>query len=127
VTIACSSRPRAIAHGLYVRRKGANNFEVRELTGGKSNVAFSYRIVGRRKDIKQHRRFAKVDMGLPLLTRPPRAPRKPAATAADVRAFVARVEKDARERAPKGFRVLRDAGAGTAKYSRQRFNAYDFA
>jgi hypothetical protein len=57
VTIACSSRPRAIAHGLYVRRKGANNFEVRELTGGKSNVAFSYRIVGRRKDIKQHRRF----------------------------------------------------------------------
>jgi hypothetical protein len=107
VTIACSSRPRAIAHGLYVRRKGANNFEVRELTGGKSNVAFSYRIVGRRKDIKQHRRFAKVDMGLPLLTRPPRAPRKPAATAADVRAFVARVEKDARERAPKGAEKVR--------------------
>src|SRR5262249_45734925 len=35
--------------GLYVRRKSAANFEVRELMGGKSSVAFSYRVVGRRK------------------------------------------------------------------------------
>jgi hypothetical protein len=94
--------PEGNCHGLYVRRKSANNVEVRELMGGKSSVAFSYGIVGRRKDIKQPRRFAKVDMPLPLPTRPPRAPSKPAATAADLRAFVARVEKEARERAPKG-------------------------
>jgi hypothetical protein len=57
--------PEGNCHGLYVRRKSANRFEVRELMGGKSSVAFSYRIVGRRKDIQQHRRFAKVDMPLP--------------------------------------------------------------
>jgi hypothetical protein len=39
-----------------VRRKSANNFEVRELMGGKSSIAFSYRIVGRRKDINGRRR-----------------------------------------------------------------------
>jgi hypothetical protein len=32
--------------GLYVRSKSAGSFEVRELQGGESNVAFSYRIVG---------------------------------------------------------------------------------
>jgi hypothetical protein len=37
--------------------------------GGASNVAFSYRIVGKRKDIKGQRRFAKID------TRVPSAPR----------------------------------------------------
>jgi hypothetical protein len=94
--------PEGNCHGLYVRRKSANSFEVRELTGGKSSIAFSYRIVGRRKDIKGHRRLAKVDMPLPLPRRAPRAPRKPVPTAAGLRAFVARVEKEARERAPKG-------------------------
>jgi len=88
--------------GLYVPRKGAANFEVRELMGGKSSVAFSYRIVGRRKDIKAHRRFAKIEMPLPLPTKPVRAPRKPAPTPAELRAFIARVEKEARERAPRG-------------------------
>jgi hypothetical protein len=92
--------PEGNCPGLYVRRKSAGNFEVRELTGGKSSV--SYLIVGQRKDIKQQRRFAKIDMPLPLPSRPPRAPRKPVPTAAELRAFVARVEKEARERAPKG-------------------------
>jgi hypothetical protein len=49
--------PEGDCHGLYVRRKSADSFEVRELTGGKSDIAFSYRIVGRRKDIKSHQRF----------------------------------------------------------------------
>jgi hypothetical protein len=93
--------PEGDCQGLYIRRKSANRFEVRELMGGKSSIAFSYRIVGRRKDIKEHRRFAKADMGLPLPPRPPRL-RKPASTAAGVRAFVARIEKEAREPAPKG-------------------------
>src|SRR5262249_323825 len=94
-------------HGLYVRRKSANGFEVRELMGGKSSIAFSYRIVGRRKDIKQHRRFAKVDMPVPPPTRPPRPPRKPEPTAAELRAFIARVEKEARERGAKGVEKAR--------------------
>jgi hypothetical protein len=99
--------PEGDCHGLYVRRKSANSFEVRELTGGKSSIAFSYRTIGRRKDIKGHRRFAKVDMPLPLPTRPPRAPRKAVPTAAKLRAFVARFEKEARERAPKGAEKAR--------------------
>lgn len=87
--------------GLYVRRKSANRFEVRELSNGKSSIAFSYRIVGRRKDIKSHRRFAKIDIRLP----PPAkaaAARKPVSTRAGLRAFTARLEKKAQERAPKG-------------------------
>jgi hypothetical protein len=99
--------PEGDCHGLYVRRKSANRFEVRELTGGKSSIAFSYRIVGRRKDIKGHRRFAKIDTPLPLPTRPARAPRKLALTAAGLRAFIDRVEKEARERAPKGVEKAR--------------------
>jgi hypothetical protein len=48
-----------------VRRKSAASFEVRELMGGKSGIAFSYRIVGRRKDIKAQKRFAKIDTRRP--------------------------------------------------------------
>jgi hypothetical protein len=88
--------------GLYVRRKSANRFEVRELMGGKSSIAFCYRITGRRKDIKQHRRFARVDTRMPLPTKPVRERRKPAPTAAELRALVARVTKEARKRTPKG-------------------------
>jgi hypothetical protein len=61
--------PEGDCNGLYVHRKDAASFEVRELQGGASNVAFGYRIVGRRKDIKAHKRFARID------TRGP-APRK---------------------------------------------------
>jgi hypothetical protein len=99
--------PEGDCQGLYVRRKSGNSFEVRELTGGKSSIAFSYRIVGRRKDIKGHRRFAKVDMPLPLPPRPPRAPSKPVPTAAGLRAFVAKVEKEAGERVPKDVEKAR--------------------
>lgn len=100
--------PEGNCHGLYVRGKNANSFEVRELTGGKSSIAFSYRIVGRRKDIKGHQRFAKIDMPLPPPTRAARrTPRKPVPTAAGLRAFIARVEKEARDRAPKGAEKAR--------------------
>src|SRR5262249_21974236 len=50
--------PRGDCGGLYVRSQGGASFEVRELAGGRSSVAFSYRIVGRRKDVKRYRRFA---------------------------------------------------------------------
>jgi hypothetical protein len=99
--------PEGDCRGLYVRRKSANSFVVRELMGGKSSVAFSYRIVGRRKDIKQLRRFAKIDMPLSPPTRPPRAPHKLVSTAADLHAFVARVEKEARERVSKDVEKAR--------------------
>src|SRR5262245_25716385 len=72
---------------LYIRNRSAAKFEVRELGGGKSNVAFSYRIVGRRKDITRHRRFARIDTRLRL----PAGPRQRAASAAELRAFGARV------------------------------------
>jgi hypothetical protein len=41
--------PSGNCEGLYVARKGDSGFEVRELKGGKSNVAFDYRIVARRR------------------------------------------------------------------------------
>ena len=89
--------------GLYVRSKSAGSFEVRELQGGESNVAFSYRIVGRRKDIKAHKRFARIDTHLPT---PPvaRAPRKSKPAAAAFRTFVAGLEQEAGKRAPKAAR-----------------------
>jgi hypothetical protein len=99
--------PEGDCRGLYVRRKGAESFEVRELMGGESAVAFSYRIVGRRRDIARHRRFAKIDTRLPLPATPTRAPRQRKPTAAALRAFIAQLEQEARERAPKGARKVR--------------------
>src|SRR5262249_37677176 len=96
--------PEGDCRGLYVRRKSAASFQVRELMGGKSSIAFSYRIVGRRKDIKGHRRFAKIDTPPSIPAAPKRAPRKGVPTASALRAFVARLEKEARERTPKGAR-----------------------
>jgi hypothetical protein len=91
--------PEGDCRGLYVRHKSAASFDVCELMGGKSSIAFSYRIIGRRKDIRGHRRFAKVDTRLPAP-----APRKPkaASRSSALRSFVAGLEKEARARAPKG-------------------------
>jgi hypothetical protein len=41
--------PNGDCKGLYVTKKTANSFEVRELGGGKSSIAFDYRIMARRK------------------------------------------------------------------------------
>lgn len=40
--------PNGDCEGLYVSRKSSTTFEVRELRGGKSNIAFDYRITARR-------------------------------------------------------------------------------
>jgi hypothetical protein len=93
--------PEGDCRGLYVRRKSARSFEVRELMGGSSGVAFSYRIVGRRNDIGAHRRFAKIDPGAGLPAAARRARRTGAPSQAELRAFVARLEEDSRARAPK--------------------------
>ena len=107
--------PEGDCRGLYVR-KSAASFEVRELMGGTSSVAFSYRIVGRRRDIKGHRRFAKIDMRLPLpaAARPPR--RKPTPTTVELRAFIGSLEKEAGERRPKGARKARRLRASPPRF-----------
>jgi hypothetical protein len=93
--------PRGDCRGLYVHRQAGASFEVRELAGGKSSVAFSYRIVGRRKDIRAPR-FAKTDIrrSLSLPTSAP-AGRSGKRSAAELRAFVAGVEEEMRQHAPK--------------------------
>jgi hypothetical protein len=99
--------PEGDCRGLYLRRKSAATFEVGELMGGKSSIAFSYRIVGRRKDIQGHKRFAKIDTRLPLPATAARPPRKGAPTSRELRAFIADLEKEAGERRPKGARKAR--------------------
>ena len=96
--------PEGDCRGLYVRRKTAASFEVRELMGGESAIPFSYRVVGRRRDITRHRRFAKMDMGLPLPATAARVPRQSAPTAAALRAFIASLEQEAHDRAPQRAR-----------------------
>jgi hypothetical protein len=97
--------PEGDCRGLYVRRKRAASFEVRELSSGKSNVAFSYRIIGRRKDIRAPR-FAKTDirLALSLPSSATRPPRKGAPSAAELRAFVAHLRKETLERSLKGMK-----------------------
>jgi hypothetical protein len=43
--------PQGDSYGLYVSNKTGSGFTVREQQSGKSNVAFDYRVVARRKDI----------------------------------------------------------------------------
>jgi hypothetical protein len=102
--------PEGDCRGLYVHRKTAVSFEVRELMGGESAVAFSYRVVGRRRDITRHRRFAKIETGLPL---PAGAPRQRTPTAAALRAFIAGLEQEAGERAPQRTRRTPESPAPT--------------
>jgi hypothetical protein len=47
--------PNGDCEGLYVANKTANGFEVHELQGGHSNVAFDYRIMARRKGFEKVR------------------------------------------------------------------------
>jgi hypothetical protein len=91
--------PEGDCRGLCVRRKSAANFEVRELMAGKSAIAFSYRIVGRRKDVRDHKRFAKVHMR--VVSPPAPRARRPAPTRA---AFIAKLEQQARARATPAMR-----------------------
>src|SRR5262245_40324013 len=96
--------PEDDCHGLCVSNKTATGFEVRELQSGTSNVAFSYRIVARRKDIKAQQRFAKIATRPKFPAATARPPRERAPTRAELRAFIARLEKEAEEHRPKGAR-----------------------
>jgi hypothetical protein len=98
--------PEGDCNGLYVRSKGLASFEVRELNGGTSNAAFAYRIVGRRKDIRAHRRFARIDTRPPRPKAPP-APRKREPGAAAQRAFLAYLKNASRGKGAKKGNVGR--------------------
>jgi hypothetical protein len=65
------------SNGLYVSKRTRQGFIVEEQGGGKSNVNFSFRIVGKRKDVKAER-FAKVS--LPKIGKPPKLPPLPKRT-----------------------------------------------
>ena len=73
---------------------------------GKSSIPFSYRIVARRKDIKRHRRFAKIDTRLPAppMAAPSPRKRKAVSRSSALRAFVASLEKEARAGSMEGGR-----------------------
>jgi hypothetical protein len=47
--------PNGECKGLYISKKSAGSFEVRELAAGKSNISFDYRIVARRKGFENVR------------------------------------------------------------------------
>ena len=59
--------PYGDSNGLYVTQRSRRGFVVREQNGGKSSIAFSYRVVAKRKDIAGPR--------LPKVTRPPKVER----------------------------------------------------
>jgi hypothetical protein len=94
--------PEGDCKGLYVRSKRGASFEVRELQGGTSSIAFSYRIVAKRKDIKRHARFAKIDMPVakPVVGKAPAARgRKAAPRPSPIAALLATLKKDVRKKA----------------------------
>jgi hypothetical protein len=68
--------PKGDTNGLYVSQQTPTGFEVRETKGGTGSLAFSYRVVAKRKDIPGPR-LEKVDLP-PRVTLPPVPPPPPA-------------------------------------------------
>jgi hypothetical protein len=67
--------PKGDCKGLYVSNQTPSSFTVRELQGGTSSVAFSYRVVAKRKDITG----ARLELvSEPATTVPPALPKPPA-------------------------------------------------
>ena len=54
--------PNGDCKGLYVSRKSPTSFEVHELGGGTSNIAFDYRIIAKRRGYEQIRLADKTEM-----------------------------------------------------------------
>jgi hypothetical protein len=72
--------PEADCKGLYVTSKTATGFEVREVQGGTSNIAFSWRVVARPKSETKVQRWAKFAMPhitIPTVTDLPQMPAQP--------------------------------------------------
>jgi hypothetical protein len=66
--------PYGESNGLYVSQRNSHGFEVREQGTGKASIRFSYRVVGKRKDIKGER-LAKI--ALPKVNPQPVMSRSP--------------------------------------------------
>ncbi len=73
--------PSGDCNGLYVTNKTANSFEVRELKGGHSNIAFDYRIIAKRNGYEQVRLADKTAMMKAVPAQAARFERKPGAQA----------------------------------------------
>jgi hypothetical protein len=104
--------PEGDCQGLFVARKSAGGFEVRESQGGRSSIRFSYRLIARRKDVAAPR-FAKAR--LPIMPKgadaPVQAPESlPAPTVAEARRSIGQVGKNAlrRARRPRGQAARRN-------------------
>jgi hypothetical protein len=83
--------PNGDCKGLYVTSKSADSFEVHELGGGVSSIAFDYRIMAHRKGYEDIRladnteRFARLERKGPPVARPHVAPARDTTTAAPPR------------------------------------------
>jgi hypothetical protein len=66
--------PNGDCHGLYVTQKEQNSFEVRELGGGQSSVAFDYRISALRNGYEKVRLEPAI---MPTLSKTPQRPQTP--------------------------------------------------
>ena len=83
--------PNGDCKGLYVTSKSADSFEVHELGGGVSSIAFDYRIMAHRKGYEAIRladnteRFARLERKGPPVARPHVAPARNTTTAAPPR------------------------------------------
>ena len=69
--------PKGDCKGLYVTNETANSFEVRELGGGKANIAFDYRIMARRKGYENVRLADKAKLFAKSAAQDPQMQRKP--------------------------------------------------
>jgi hypothetical protein len=72
--------PEGDCRGLYVSKKTAGGFEVRELGGGQSNVAFGYRIVALRRGFESVRLEDMTERLARASARQPKAPLHPGLT-----------------------------------------------
>ena len=54
--------PEADCKGLHVSQKTPQSFEVRELQGGSSMLAFRYLVVAKRRDLDRHGRLERVEV-----------------------------------------------------------------
>jgi len=61
--------PEGDCNGLYISSKSPASFEVRELKGGTSSLAFRYRLVAKRRDLDQHGRLERVEAHQPGIPR----------------------------------------------------------
>jgi len=65
--------PKGNSNGLYVSRQNRDGFEVQEQNGGKATLAFDYRVVAKRKDIRSVRLRKVTKPKAPSVSRPARS------------------------------------------------------